>query len=377
LKGDTMLEVSNISTQVLAILIEARETRRRLERTMPDATAAAISYVIADPHGTQEWGEALSRLEPGFRPSPVGEKPAVQQTYWDLPVKDWEPQERTGRWEPRSSTVTFLPLLDRHNRATQVAIHRRNVRHQGTLPPCYAVSEDQIDQPDGLDGLVGYQAVIAERRATAGGPELDRRTRVLASVLGVDSKALTKYVQGLLRKTPSENRWSHQEDLEQAISTMLYKARAWVDGSLERAYIVASGAYKDWYSLHSNYRQLGVEAQQRAISLERHYAVERQDAEGVGHDLADPSWVGWEEAVADNADAWYAMASLPEQIQNIVERKANGVPIAKLDRNRLSLFLGGGPTKAAPNLPTNKDVLASVMAGTHVGPIRWAKPKRK
>ena len=215
----------------------------------------------------------------------------------------------------------------------------------------YAHSDEPDDQPDGLDGLDGYQAVIAERRAIAGGPELDRRARVLASVLGVDSKALARYIQGLLRKTPAENRWSHQEDLEQAISTMLYKARAWVDGSLERAYIVASGAYKDWYSLHSNYRQLGVEAQNRAISLERHYAVEQQDAEGVGHDLADSSWVGWEEAVAENADAWYAMASLPEQIQSIIERKANGVPIAKLDRNRLSLFLGVGQPRRSQTYP--------------------------
>ena len=345
-----MIAINHISTQVFAILIEARETRRRLERTMPDATAAAISYVIADPHGTQEWGEALSRLEPGFRPSPVGEKPAVQQTAWDIPTGVKDPGHKDW-WK------VATPLTE------------KAARH-------YAVSEDQIDQPDGLDGLVGYQAVNAERRATAGGPELDRRTRVLASVLGVDSKALAKYIQGLLRKTPSENRWSHQEDLEQAISTLLYKARAWVDGSLERAYIVASGAYKDWYSLHSNYRQLGVEAQNRAISLERHYAVERQDAEGVGHDLADPSWVGWEEAVADNADAWYAMASLPADIQSIVERKANGVPISRLDRNRLSKWLGGGPTKKEPDVPSNKDMLASIMAGTYLGPIRWSKPKR-
>ena len=199
---------------------------------------------------------------------------------------------------------------------------------------------------------------------------------MLASGLGVDSKALAKYIQGLLRKTPSENRWSHQEDLEQAISTLLYKARAWVDGSLERAYIVASGAYKDWYSLHSNYRQLGVEAQNRAISLERHYASERIDAEGMGHDLADPAWFRWEEAVEDGSGAWWAMASLPDEIRDVVERKATGVPITGNERKRLTRFLAGGPTKRQPDVLTNKAILANVMAGTHVGPIRWSKPSR-
>ena len=360
MKGDTMIEVSNISTEVFAVLMEAREIRRRLVRTMPDADSQAIQYVISDPHGTQEWAESLSRLEPGFRPSGPGTKAQVQQTVWDLPTGGTDPgYSPTARWEAT-------------NRDWQLSqpLTEKQLRH-------YNPSGESDDQPEGLEGLVAYQAVNAERRATAGGPELDRRARVLASVLGVDSKDLARYIQGLLKKTPQDNRWSHQEDLEQAIHLLLYKGREWCAGSLERCQVVASGAYKNWYSLHSNHNQLGVEAQQRAISLERHYASERQDAEGVGHDLRDDSWVGWEEAVADNTDAWYAMASLPEQIQSIVERKANGVPIAKLDRNRLSLFLGGGPTKKEPNLPSNKDILASVMAGTHLGPIRWNKPKRK
>ena len=363
-----MLEVTQIPTQALAILIEARETRRRLVRTMPDADSQAIQYVISDPHGTQEWAEfaasAMAAAETaraingdrGQRrrhaaASGPGTKERVPQTMWDLPVGDMNDPGRKD-WK------VSQPLTE------------KQLRH-------YNPSGESDDQPEGLEGLVAYQAVNAERRATAKGPELDRRARVLASVLGVDSKDLARYIQGLLRKTPQANRWSHQEDLEQAIYTLLYKGREWCAGSLERCQVVASGAYKNWYSLHSNHNQLGVEAQQRAISLERHYASERQDAEGVGHDLRDDSWVGWEEAVADNTDAWYAMASLPEQIQNIVERKANGVPIAKLDRNRLSLFLGGGPTKKEPNLPSNKDILASVMAGTHLGPIRWNKPKRK
>jgi hypothetical protein len=345
---------------------------------MPEANPQAIQYWISDPNGTLEWAEFVATAtvvaetavktngDRGQRrrraaASDPGTKARVPQTAWDLPVGDMDDPgaSPTARWEATNQKWKLAkPLTE------------KQLRH-------YNPSGESDDQPEGLEGLDGYLAVNAERRATAKGPEMDRRTRVLASVLGVDSKDLARYIQGLLRKTPAANRWSHQEDLEQAIHTMLYKGREWCAGSMERCHVVASGAYKDWYSLYSNHAQLGVEAQQRAISLERHYAVERQDAEGVGHDLADPSWVGWEEAVADNTDAWYAMASLPEQIQSIVERKANGVPIAKLDRNRLSLFLGGGPTKTAPNLPTNKDVLASVMAGTHVGPIRWAKPKRK
>jgi hypothetical protein len=145
---------------------------------------------------------------------------------------------------------------------------------------------------------------------------------------------------------------------------------------MERCQVVISGAYKDWYSLHSNHAQLGVEAINRAISLERHYASERQDAEAVGHDLGDSAWVGWEEAVVDNADAWWAMAALPAEIQVVVERKANGVPITGNERKRLTRFLAGGPTKRSPSTPTNKDILASIMKGTHLGPVRWNKPKR-
>jgi hypothetical protein len=362
-----MTVIDHISTQVLAILIDARETRRRLERTMPDATAAAISYEIADPYGTQEWGQTVATAvaaaeiatkdngDRGQRrrhaaASGPGTKARVPQTAWDLPVsgmddpghKDWKVSQ---------------PLTE------------KQLRH-------YNPTDESDGQPEGLEGLDGFQAVNAERRRNARGPESTQRARVMASVLGVDADALGKYVHGLLRKTPQANRWSHQEDLESAIYTMLYKGREWAGGSMERCQVVASGAYKDWYSLYSNHAQLGVEAINRSISLERHYASDRQDAEAVGHDLGDNAWVGWEEAVVDNADAWWAMAALPAEIQVVVERKANGVPITGNERKRLTRFLAGGPTKRSPSTPTNKDILASIMKGTHLGPVRWNKPKR-
>jgi len=360
-----MVTATHIPNPVMAAIILGEQEIDHLRHAMPEANSQAIQYWISDPNGTLEWADFVATAtvaaetavtvngDRGQRrrhaaASGPGTKARVPQTAWDLPVsgmddpghKDWKLAE---------------PLTE------------KQLRH-------YNPTDESDDQPEGLEGLDGYQAVNAERRATAKGPEMDRRTRVLASVLGVDSKDLAKYIQGLLRRTPQANRWSHQEDLEQAIHTMLYKGREWCAGSMERCHVVASGAYKDWYSIHANHQQLGVEAQNRAISLERHYAVERQDAEGVGHDLADSSWVGWEEAVVDNADAWYAMASLPEQIQSIVERKANGVPISRLDRNRLSKWLGG----KAVGQPTNKEVLKSIMDGTYEGPIRWDsdKPER-
>ena len=72
----------------------------------------------------------------------------------------------------------------------------------------------------------------------------------------------------------------------------------------------------------------------------------------------------------------WAMMALPDTIQGIVERKSNGVPISRTERNQLTKFLAGGPTKKMPNTLSNKQILANVMKGTHVGPIRWSTPSR-
>jgi hypothetical protein len=90
------------------------------------------------------------------------------------------------------------------------------------------------------------------------------------------------------------NRIQNQDDLEQAIWAKLWVGRAWAIGSWERVKVVISGAYKNWYTVYANERQLGVEATNRAISLERAYAREQQsDSEPVGYDVPDGSWVGW------------------------------------------------------------------------------------
>jgi hypothetical protein len=381
-----MIGIHHISTQVLAILIDARETRRRLERTMPDATAAAISYVIADPHGTQEWGETVATaVAAGFRASGPGTKPLVTQTQWDIPTgvkdsghKDWK---------------LAKPLT-----AAQA-------RH-------YAHDEEDVDQPEGLDGLTGYAQIRAEYRREAGGPPIDQRAKHIASVLAVEVKPLVKYVQGIKAKVPTidrdSNREQNQDELEQEIWAGLWASRHFIrptqdsPGSWERAKLAISGAYKNWYSVYASHRQLGVEAVVRAMkaeikagksqqqnarfpghrvsvtSLDEAYAAwgNGETPEAVGFDLSDLAWFGWEDAVETGSGAWWAMTALPEEIQGIVERKANGSPITRPERMRLSRFLAGGPTKTKPSIPTNKAVLASVIAGTHQGPIRWSKPKR-
>jgi hypothetical protein len=133
-----------------------------------------------------------------------------------------------------------------------------------------------------------------------------------------------------------------------------------------------------WYRHYSGEAQLGVEAEQRSISLERAYARDEQsESDHIGADVQDSAWVGWEDAVDGNLDAHKAMSALPEYVQDLVERKANGTPLSRTERNRLSVFLRGGPMKRTPDVPTNKQVLANVLAGTHVGPIAWSKPARK
>jgi hypothetical protein len=237
---------------------------------------------------------------------------------------------------------------------------------------------EQDDLPDGLDDLDNWQLVEAERRMTAGGSETSKRAQSVASMVAVDRDNLTGYVLGLLRRVPATNRWSHREELEQAIWTQLTHRKASVNGNWELVKLECQTAYKRWYSTYSGEAQLGVAAERRAISLERAYARDHQsESDHVGADLVDGAWVAWETAVNGNVDGHHAMSALPERIQGIVERKANGTPISRLERNQLSKFLAGGPTKSAPNTPTNKTVLAAVLAGTHKGPIVWSKPARQ
>ena len=237
---------------------------------------------------------------------------------------------------------------------------------------------EESEIPDGLDQLDNWQLVEAERRLNASGSETSKRAQAVASTLGVEHDRLTGYVLSLMKRTPQLNRWDYRQDLEQAIWTHLTHRKASIDGVWRLVKLECQVAYKRWYSKYSGEAQLGVEAEQRAISLERAYARDEQsESDHVGADVQDSAWVGWEDAVDGNLDAHKAMSALPDYICNIVEMKSNGAPISRTERNQLSAWLRGGPMKRTPDVPTNKQVLANVLAGTHVGPIAWSKPARK
>jgi hypothetical protein len=240
--------------------------------------------------------------------------------------------------------------------------------------------------PDGLDGLNNFEANNGERRHNAGGSEQRQRARVNASILGVDADRLARYVGSFLRRVPAENRWHHQDDLEQSIWALLYQRRQYVQGNFELVKLVARDAYTTWYSAHAKERQLNVEAVNRAISLERAYQREHQERpEGIGHDIPESrpcgqtpynGWVGWEDALIGNVDATRLFQNLPESMSALFERKSNGSPANAKERKQLSRWLQGGSSKRHPDAQTNRDIIGNVLRGTHVGPIVWYKAIR-
>tara|TARA_Y100000310_G_scaffold244659_1_gene249516 strand:+ start:512 stop:1468 length:957 start_codon:yes stop_codon:yes gene_type:complete len=233
------------------------------------------------------------------------------------------------------------------------------------------------EAPEGLDKLTDYEAVEAERKVHAGGSETTKRAQAVASMIGVEHDRLTGYVVSLMRRVPQLNRWNYRQDLEQAIWTHLTHRKASIVGSWGLAKLECQVAYKRWYSQYADEAQLAVEAERRAISLERAYARDQEaESDQVGADVVDNDWLGWETALAGNIDATRLFASLPEYIRDMVEMKANGAPQNAKERKRLSRWLKGGTKKRNPNAQTNKDIIGAVLAGTHVGPIAWHKPIR-
>jgi len=242
----------------------------------------------------------------------------------------------------------------------------------------YLETVEQDDLEDGLDLLDNWQLVEAERKLSAGGSETTKRAQAVASMVGVPHDRITGYVVSLMNRVPQLNRWDYRQELEQAIWTHLTHRKADIAGDWDIAKLECQVAYKRWYSTHSREAQLGVEAEQRSISLERAYARDQQgESESTEADATDSRWHDWETTLAGNLDGKRAMSALPENIQDLVERKANGTPISRTERNRLSAWLRGGPTKTKPGIPTNKQVLANVLKGTHLGPVTWSKPARK
>ena len=236
---------------------------------------------------------------------------------------------------------------------------------------------EESEIPDGLDHLDNWQLVEAERKLNAGGSETSKRAQAVASMLGVEHDRLTGYVLSLMKRVPQLNRWDYRQDLEQAIWTHLSHRKASIAGSWPLTRLECQVAYKRWYSRYAGEAQLGVEAERRAISLERAYARDQQsESDHVGADVVDADWLGWETALVENVDAMKLFNNLPENIRDLVERKANGEPQNAKERKRLSRWLKGGSTKRNPNLNTNKDIVTAVLKGTHVGPITWHKSIR-
>ena len=244
----------------------------------------------------------------------------------------------------------------------------------------YLETVEQADLEDGLDHLDAFKVVEAERRIAHGGAETTARAKHMASVIGVPQERLTAYVVSLLRRVPQENRMAHREDLEQAIWSKLWSSRDFIvkgRGDLWKvARIVMSGAYKDWYQVYANYRQLAVEAERRAMSLERAYARDQQADQEIGADLIDDNWLSWEDGVSDNIDLRRLFLALPERVRGLVEQRMNGTPITKKERTYLSQFLRGGFKKSQPSARTNKDIMLAVLKGTHVGVVVWYKQAR-
>jgi len=236
---------------------------------------------------------------------------------------------------------------------------------------------EESELPEGLEDLDNWSVAETERKLNAGGSETTKRAQAVASMIGVEHGKLTGYVVSLMGRVPQLNRWDYRQDLEQAIWAHLSHRKASIDGSWQLAKLECQVAYKRWYRHYSGEAQLGVEAEQRSISLERAYSRDQQsESDHVGADVVDTDWLGWETALVENVDALKLFSNLPEDIRNLVELKANGQPQNAKERKRLSRWLKGGSTKRNPNLNTNKDIVTAVLKGTHVGPIVWHKPIR-
>jgi len=240
----------------------------------------------------------------------------------------------------------------------------------------YLETVEQDDLEDGLDLLDNWQLVEAERKLSAGGSETTKRAQAVASMVGVPHDRITGYVVSLMNRVPQLNRWDYRQELEQAIWTHLTHRKADIAGDWDIAKMECQVAYKRWYSKHSKEAQLGVEAEQRSISLERAYARDQQGESESEADVTDQAWINWEDAVGENLDLLRLVNSLPENIRDMVERKANGEPQNATERKRLQRWLKGGSSKKLPHAQTNKDIVTAVLKGTHLGAIVWHKPIR-
>ena len=198
-----------------------------------------------------------------------------------------------------------------------------------------------------------------------------QRSRTMATKLGVDSKKLQSRVQGFLYKVPrGANSQSLRDELEQAIWLQLThwynRTGKDISESGQRNALVLSvkgevaSAYNRWYTRYADERQLGTNAELRAIALDRAYDRNRQqgltfaeelqaEAEGTptGLDsldqiqdedqeqfqtLADKDWVDLAELVNSELSILKLLNSMPERIKRITIQKINGYAIIRRDR---------------------------------------------
>lgn len=198
-----------------------------------------------------------------------------------------------------------------------------------------------------------------------------QRSRTMATKLGVDSKKLQSRVQGFLYKIPrGANSQSLRDELEQAIWLQLThwynRTGKNVTESGQRNALVLSvkgevaSAYNRWYTRYADERQLGTNAELRALALDRAYDRNRQqgltfaeelqaEAEGTPtgldsldqiqdedqeqfQNLADKDWVDLAELVNSELSILKLLNSMPERMRKIAVQKVNGYVIHKNDK---------------------------------------------
>ena len=212
-----------------------------------------------------------------------------------------------------------------------------------------------------------------------------------------------KDLAGLVAKTSwrvaqaDPNRLNLVGDLESYIWTALLDR---AEGGLtwEIAKLEIGGAYTEWYRQLNALKVLSSDAHGNAISLDRKAYAEAEGAEWLANDYDQRvnNWQqeeggpllnlnDWESYVEAKVNVEYLLLALPEEIRDIIVKKADGVTLTPTERKRLSRFLRGGPTKrrTSPdgrdtNTPANSFQVRQILEG---GPIAgnivsWHKSQR-
>ena len=224
---------------------------------------------------------------------------------------------------------------------------------------------DQKPLPDDLKGLTDYETIQAEYKIQ--GATVKGRAKHMGAVLGVDGEELANYVFKLSYRVRSDepNRGDIAQELEQYLWMKLWEARTKLQGNKAKVFLHISASYKNWYRLYSVERQLGVEAINRAISLDREFARIMQ-GEATEKPKDGETWIGWEDALHGNIDGMRLWKKLPERMQKVAEKKLNKIALTVAERTYLL-----GWSRA------NKELLLAVMQGYVTGELSWNKPASK